>query len=170
MDTMQGTSTGLTDGTSTDMSGSTSRIIDAVLLIETGERVSVLGCRLHAYRGENRRHGGMQAEVLTGRPGNLREASLKEAQLKGVEFLVRPVAGSNAKESRDPQSGTMLSAASIMVNLNAEQANVGSTAARAVVESAAVVESKAVADSGDNLTVMMNSICLTKAEKGIIDV
>lgn len=143
------------------MSGGLTRVIEKVLLIETGQRVSVSDSRLHAYPGKVQRLAVIPAEVLTGRPGNLREAPLK-----GVEVLVRPVGQLNAKESRDPQSRTMPSAALITGDLSERQANVGLQAARAVVESAVVEESAAVdtvVESEGNLTVIINSIYLTRA-------
>jgi hypothetical protein len=141
------------DGTSTDTSGGMSRIIEEGLLTETGERVNVSGCRLHAYPGQVQKLAVMQVEVLRGKPGNP-----CAALLKGGEFLVRPGERLNAKEFRDHQSGAMPSAASETGILNAGQANVGSQAAR-VEDSAAVgkVADSAVADSEGNVTYIITA-------------
>ena len=93
----------------TDMSGGLTRVIEKELPTETGQRVSVSDSPL-AYPGQRQRLAVIPAEVLRGRPGNLRKAPFKEALLRSVEFLAL-LEGSNAKKFRDPQSVIMLSAA-----------------------------------------------------------
>lgn len=123
------------------MSGGTSLIIEEGALIETGQQVSVLGCRLHAYSGQVQR------------------------------LAVTPVEGSNPKGYKDLQwykdlqPGATPSAALVMGILSAGQANAVSRVGRVVDSEAA---GKAV-DFGGRITVtaFMDSAFFIKGKKGL---
>jgi hypothetical protein len=127
------------------MSGGMSRIIEEGSLIETGQRVSILECRLHAYLGQVQR------------------------------LAVTPVEGSNTKgyrdlqRSRDPQPGATPSAALVMGILSAGQANAVSRVGRVVDSRVAdrAADSGAAGKAVDSegritVTVFMNSVCVIK--------